>query len=632
MDYLVDNLSLGNDFEESDALLPFVEGDCVPQMVNIEFLNLAENMCFYKVQSRKGGTPKQVLEHALIEMKATYGPEPLLKIRGWIRREPDAAKLCNDSNKEVPLCHSPGIELNLAEKSDILVMADDPRYMSQLFSVDLGKIYEGPKHPVFQLARTDILARNRFQLLIQLDFLHREPSDIFTSPTFLCRTKPNKRNRVVTPPPVMEPPSHRPRTESTTSVVVSDPYSDSHTSPGSYPDSFSLGTPASPPTDLIVDTLKARTANIKDLVAENLRIETNNADIAYHLRIEDPQKCARLEEGDIVGFYTDPNDGSTFIEPLKGGGIGNAVHAGVISRSHYIAGHKPSDKKSATDTVCVIGIVNVKVVGCVQNGERIYASVNYPGKAIPQSHLPVGSFLRNRHFLLGMAMERKFSRSFEDAHLVKCFVCIVLDVNRREILDEMENLYAVTEMSLKARVLRAQRRTWKRLSICFGVLLVFVALLVFLLYQVLVPGSLFRYWMCRQGSIPDHDLRFTFVPFKDQTQEYHPHGILFTFNNLKKKIADHFFENSRNDTGGMAYYYLNVDRCAYNGDYGPVGNYIGGHKLIGGGKIFSINHNCTIVYYFGYNIDIGETVWVPYVSTKHLVCEPRPPFKTTKGA
>ena len=114
----------------------------------------------------------------------------------------------------------------------------------------------------------------------------------------------------------------------------------------------------------------------------------------------------------------------------------------------------------ATDTVCVIGIVNVKVVGSVENGERIYASVDRPGKAIPQSHLPVGSFLRKKHVLLGMALERKFPKSFEDSHLVKCFVCIILDVNRTEILEEVERLYEANEKSTQEQIKISSKKTW----------------------------------------------------------------------------------------------------------------------------------------------------------------------------
>lgn len=114
----------------------------IPSVVEVEFLTLRENTCFNKVQSRKGGTPKQVLENAVIEMKATYGPEPLLCIKGWIRREPEAARLCNDSNREVLLCETEGKELNLAEKSDRPVPANDPRYMSVSVMAKLAQIYK----------------------------------------------------------------------------------------------------------------------------------------------------------------------------------------------------------------------------------------------------------------------------------------------------------------------------------------------------------------------------------------------------------------------------------------------------------------------------------------------------------
>ena len=118
-----------------------------------------------------------------------------------------------------------------------------------------------------------------------------------------------------------------------------------------------------------------------------------------------------------------------------------------------------------TDTVCVIGIVNVKVVGSVENGERIYASRDRPGKAIPQSHMPVGSFLRKKHVLLGMALESKrSSRSLDEVHLTKCFVCIVLDVSRQELLQEIEDLYEVNEKRTEEQIRLSSKKTWRSRS------------------------------------------------------------------------------------------------------------------------------------------------------------------------
>ena len=109
----------------------------------------------------------------------------------------------------------------------------------------------------------------------------------------------------------------------------------------------------------------------------------------------------------------------------------------------------------------MIGIVNVKVVGSIENGERIYASTDSPGKAMPQSHMPVGSFLRKKHVLLGMALEAKKCKTLDEVNLVECFVCIVLDVSRKEQMEEIEHLYEVNEKRTEEKIKIATRRTWR---------------------------------------------------------------------------------------------------------------------------------------------------------------------------
>ena len=117
----------------------------------------------------------------------------------------------------------------------------------------------------------------------------------------------------------------------------------------------------------------------------------------------------------------------------------------------------------STDTVCVIGIVNVNIVGSIANGERIYASRHRPGMAIAQSQVPVGSFLRKKHVLLGMALEsKKTSKTPDEVHLVKCFVCIVLDVSRQELLEEIEELYEVNETRTDEQIKVHSKKTWRR--------------------------------------------------------------------------------------------------------------------------------------------------------------------------
>ena len=101
--------------------------------------------------------------------------------------------------------------------------------------------------------------------------------------------------------------------------------------------------PAITSMQVITDSLVARTALIDDLVFGSA-MSTPNADIAYHLKIKDEEIGAELEEGDVVGFFTDDDDGGTYVKLLKGGDVENAVHAGVISRSFYISANRmPED-------------------------------------------------------------------------------------------------------------------------------------------------------------------------------------------------------------------------------------------------------------------------------------------------
>ena len=58
------------------------------------------------------------------------------------------------------------------------------------FFVDLEKIYTDSKlYPMFKLAKTDTVARNRFKLQIRLHFVDGVLPEMFESPVFRCRTK-----------------------------------------------------------------------------------------------------------------------------------------------------------------------------------------------------------------------------------------------------------------------------------------------------------------------------------------------------------------------------------------------------------------------------------------------------------
>lgn len=120
-----------------------------------------------------------------------------------------------------------------------------------------------------------------------------------------------------------------------------------------------------------------------------------------------------------------------------------------------------------TDIVCVIGMVKVQILGSVRTGERIYASTDYPGTGIPESHLPLGAFIIRSHTLLGMAMEPCKPRYHDEVNLVKSFVCIVLGINSQQLSSEVENIMENIDMDIKVAIGKSQKRTCRRKSSLF---------------------------------------------------------------------------------------------------------------------------------------------------------------------
>jgi hypothetical protein len=86
-----------------------------------------------------------------------------------------------------------------------------------------------------------------------------------------------------------------------------------------------------------------------------------------------------------------------------------------------------------TDKICMMGIVKVKVVGIVKNGERVYASTNYPGSAVSESH----PLCVDDDILLGIAMENS---SEKDVKLVRCFVSFLCGINAKHCSRKAQEL------------------------------------------------------------------------------------------------------------------------------------------------------------------------------------------------
>jgi hypothetical protein len=107
-------------------------------------------------------------------------------------------------------------------------------------------------------------------------------------------------------------------------------------------------------------------------------------------------------------------------------------------------------------------MIGVQVEGSVRTGERIYTSSSKSGVAIPESHLPLGSFVMQENTMLGMAMEPHTPKGPGDINLVKCFVCIVLGIGSQQLAREVENILDGMEKNLKLEVIKSTKRTWKR--------------------------------------------------------------------------------------------------------------------------------------------------------------------------
>ena len=104
-------------------------------------------------------------------------------------------------------------------------------------------------------------------------------------------------------------------------------------------------------------------------------------------------------------------------------------------------------------------MVKVQIVGSVRAGERIFTSTDYPGTAIPESHLPLSAFIVKNHTLLGMAMESCKPRHHDEVNLVKCFVCIVLGINSLQLSSEVENILESTDMDIKVAIRKSNKKT-----------------------------------------------------------------------------------------------------------------------------------------------------------------------------
>lgn len=478
------------------------------------------------------------------------------------------------------------------------------------FSVDLDSVYKTPKGELFySLDRVEMEMRNMWQLVIIVELIDGLKQQ-FTSKGFRIKTRPRPQpkqptgfNDVVTDNRVKR---KRPELDSHISGINTSPHNAngaSYSGTGNSPS----GSTTLTDKNILTDYLEAQRALITDLRVVNMT--TEKADIAYHLNLtESARRRPDLEEGDVIAFMGNAKTGQTEIEKLSHENSGRAVMAGVISRSAYIYAHAPRHdvEKGTTETVCVIGLVKVKVLGTVQNGERVYAAVHQPGVAIPETQIPLRAMAGRTPTLLGQAMESKTSYKQDSSHLVYCFVSIVLGIQSGQLTNAINDLQERMQGRFEDVVVMNRSKWLKGLRWKLIIFLVVLGLLTAVLYEFLAPGTWYQYQLCKRGSIEGHRATFSFTTHDIQTPIIH--GIEFTWEKVKKKLD---LDGCGPLNATDVHYYLNLDRCAYGErillDHKPP---------IRGPEVFAINSTCSGVFYESKN------KWVPYLTAEHITCEP----------
>ncbi|XP_073242440.1 uncharacterized protein [Porites lutea] len=495
------------------------------------------------------------------------------------------------------------------------------------FSVDLDSVYKTPTDElVYSLDKVEVEERNRWQIAITVELIDGFVRQ-FTSKGFRIRTRPKapKPDAPGTAPDEVPTNSNkRKRNESGSchSDYSSGVNSSPQNNPGGSPHSVGTCTTVgdSPPgvqtlnaEKVLTDHLEAQRARIEDLRVVKM-VTTGNADIAYHLNLtESAQRRPDLEEGDVIAFVTNAKTGQTEIEKLTQENTQRALMAGVISRSAYLYAHAPSHdvEKGRTETVCVIGIVKVKVLGTVQNGERIYVALDTPAVAVPETQIPLRPMADRSPTLLGQALESQTSYRLDSVHLVRCFVSIVLGIQSGQITNAIDNLQERMQGSFQEVMIKDRSRWLKGVAWKLALVLVFAGMLAALLYIFCAPGTIYQYWKCKKGRIKGHTAYFEYVTYDHQYPKVY--GLEFTWEKLMKKLHLQGYCQPYNASG--MHYYLNLARCAYFEhivlDHNPQ---------IRGPELFAVNPNCTEVYYV--ECDIHK--WTRYNSARNIKCKPPP--------
>lgn len=533
-----------------------------------------------KIQ-RKHGPRGKISEQRILNGQVDMQVEtniPLQELYVYVMREFEAEKKLMAKDPS-----SYGVGPTRITNLDITQLAGTiPTYICKF---DLDSVYKTPDgKEIYKLEKTKGLEYNRFQLKVCPQFINGTTTSLYPYEFVLKSAKTVKQ----APNPI---------------PTVSSPPQATSTSDDRY-------------SRFICQYLEAEFARIKTLEVE--QIKTTNHDIAYYIKRKYPDDENTFEEGDVVGFFESPT-GDTVIDLLTSENAHEARLAGVISRSAYLKGKagRFDRENDDADLVCIIGEIQVKVIGKVRTGELIYTcpSDKFPGTATASHELG-----NRRQTLIGYAMGES---SGPGVSKVDCLVSLILSIGAKEQLRALEQLrHSLEEMkdnltisidTVGVRITRMQRGwrgMWKKLL----AVTIFLAVVGVVCGLMLAPNSPYVKQKCRADSIKGHYLSFKFYP-PNSDDEIKVTGLEFTWKKLKKKLSLKF--DRMNGTDGYRYF-LNKERCE-TGGIRSVASWLDPAPTEPKVNVLAVNSKCSKVYYhsrkvgewFHYEGRVGEIQCIP---------------------
>jgi len=339
--------------------------------------------------------------------------------------------------------------------------------------------------------------------------------------------------------------------------------------------------------DGIFNILSANTASIDTLEAHV--IKTRRRDIGYHIPLKDYSQKGELDEGDVVGFFEDEYE-KTVIERLSKENYDRAKLAGVITRSYYVAGLCSDSQMDNSDLVCVIGIVKVRVLGPVRNGDQLYAYKKRPGVAATRTRLLLEKREENdKTFLIGQAIESKNGVQYNEETLVSAFVSVVNGIDCLAMNQRVESLDKNLKGMIQSLVYDATKKIKRRFFWLKALLLVAMLAVGIALWQRYAPNTLLRESMCKRGSYKENKMP---LRYNTSWEEIKMTGLEFKFKDLHEKIYHKEDLKPRSGRPGNFRYFINFERCKNRGvSYGN--KYVDNTLTASGPEILSSDVHCT---------------------------------------